>query len=417
MTAISAQGRTIPRPEFIALLAALMALNALAIDIMLPAFPQMGEALNVTNENDRQLVVSSYLFGFGVMQLVFGPLSDRFGRRIPLLFGLAVYILAAFAALATPNFATLLALRFVQGLGAAGTRVIAQSAVRDCYSGRAMAEIMSLIFMVFMVVPIIAPAVGQLILIYGHWTGIFAFIGGLCLMVALWAYFRLPETLAPENRRPLTPAGIFEGFAIVLSNRVSMSYALAGTLMLGSLFSFINTTQQIYVDIYGLGPLFPLAFAGTAGVMAVASYLNSRVVMTFGMRRLSHLAVLVFTALTTFLWLLSLGGVVPIWAFFVIFSAIMFMFGWAASNMNSLSMEPLGHVAGTASSAFGFIQTIGGAAIGLYVGRQFDGTITPIVGSLAILGTAALIIILFAERGRLFGTGVAPTEKSDRKNL
>jgi len=405
MTTTNANTRGLSRMEFIGLVAALMALNALAIDVMLPAFPYMGEALGVTNENDRQLVLSMYLLGFGFTQLIFGPLSDRYGRRVPLLLGLVIYLIAAFAGAIAPNFETLLTLRFIQGMGAAGTRVIAQSVVRDCFSGRAMAEVMSLVFMVFMAMPIVAPGIGQVLLLTGPWWTIFLFMGGLATVITLWAYWRLPETLADENRRPLTAKAITEGFVIVFTNRVAISYAIAGTFLFGGLIGFINASQQIYVGIYGLGPWFPLAFAAIASVMALSSFLNSRVVGRFGMRRISHMAVIVFTIAAGVLWIVSLNGPVPLWLFFCILSVVMFMFGWSASNMNSLSMEPLGKVAGTASSVFGFIQTVGGALLGLTIGRMFDGTITPIFAGYTFMGIGTFAFILFAEKGKLFGVG------------
>lgn len=393
------------RTEFIALIAGLMALNALAIDVMLPALPYMGEALGVSSENDRQLVLSLYMFGFGFTQLLFGPLSDRYGRRAPLFIGLFFYVLAAFAAIFAPSFGVLLFLRFVQGAGAAGTRVIAQSIVRDLYAGRAMAEIMSLVFMVFMIMPIIAPGIGQLLLLTGPWWTIFLFMTLLAIVISTWAFVRLPETLAIENRRPLTLKSVSQGFVIVFTNRIAISYALAGTFMFGALFGFINTAQQIYVGIYGLGVWFPLAFAIMAGFMSAASYLNSRVVNRVGMRRLSHGALLTFIVFSLIWWLFTLNGPVPFLVFYGLLSVVMLGFGWAASNMNSLSMEPLGAVAGTASAVFGFIQTVGGAGLGLFIGRQFDDTLFPIASGYLVMGILALICVLIAEKGHLFGDG------------
>lgn len=384
-------------------MAALMGLNALAIDVLLPALPYMGEALNVPNENDRQLVVSAYMLGFGVTQLIFGPLSDRFGRRAPLLIGLVVYLVAAFAAILAPSFETLLALRMVQGMGAAGTRVITQSIIRDCYSGRAMAEAMSLVFMVFTIMPIIAPGIGQILLLTGPWWTIFLFMGGLATAISIWALIRLPETLKEENRRPLTFTVILQGFMIVITNRVSICYSLAGAFLFGGLFGFINTSQQIYVGIFGLGPWFPLAFAAVAVVMSLASFLNSKVVSQYGMRRISHLALILMTLIAAVLLLLSLIDLTTLWVFLVSMGLIMFTFAWAAPNMNSLSMEPLGKVAGTASSVFGFIQTVGGALLGLFIGRMFDGTVVPVAGGYIAMGIMAIILVLIAEKGRLFG--------------
>ena len=382
-----------------------MALNALAIDIMLPALPYMGEALGISHENERQLVIGAYMLGLGAAQLAFGPLADRFGRRAPLLIGLAVYVACAFAATFAPSFAVLLALRFIQGLGAAGTRVIAMSIVRDRFSGREMAEVMSLAFMVFMAIPVVAPGIGQILLLSGPWQTIFLFMAGFATIVSLWAYFRLPETLDPANRRPLTVAAVTEGLRIVFTNRTAFFYGLAGMFLFGALFGFISASQQIYVDLYGLGVYFPVAFAAMAGLMSVSSFLNSRIVRRFGMRRLSHFALLVYVGGSALMVLFSLLGFMPLWLFFALLAVIMFMFGWAASNMNSLSMEPLGAVAGTASSVFGFIQTVGGAVLGTIIGQMFNGTITPIALGYLTMGVLALGCVLIAENGRLFGVG------------
>lgn len=405
MTPRSASAPGLSRVEFIGLVAALMALNALAIDIMLPALPYMGEALGVSEENERQFVVGAYMLGFGVAQLAFGPLTDRFGRRAPLFFGLFVYLVCAFAATFAPNFGILLALRFVQGLGAAGTRVIATAVVRDRYSGREMAEVMSLTFMVFMAVPIVAPGIGQVILLSGPWQYIFLFMGGLATLIGLWAFMRLPETLKPENRRPLSFASVIDGFRIVVTNRVAFSYGLAGTFLFGAMFGFISASQQIFVEIYGLGPYFPVAFAAMAGFIAIAQFINSRVVRRVGMRRIAHSANLVYLLLSAIWLILALMGPIPFPLFFGLFLCIQFCFGWAASNMNSLSMEPLGQVAGTAASVFGFIQTVGGALLGTYIGQHFDGTLVPSAAGYTVMGVLVLVCVLIAEKGRLFGTG------------
>jgi DHA1 family bicyclomycin/chloramphenicol resistance-like MFS transporter len=397
--------RVLSRPEFIALIAALMALNALAIDVMLPALPYMGEALGVTSENERQFVVTAYMLGMGIAVLAFGPLTDRFGRRAPLLVGMGIYILAAIAAIFAPTFAVLLVLRFIQGAGAASVRVIATAVVRDRYSGREMAAVMSLTFMVFMAIPIIAPGIGQVILIFGEWHYIFLFMGLLAAAFWTWTFFRLPETLPVDHRRPLSLQAVFDGFRLVFTNRVAISYGLAGTFLFGALFGFISSSQQIYVDIYGLGIWFPAAFAAMAGLMAVSSFTNSKIVRRFGMRRLSHGAMLSFTIVSCIWLAFALNGFLPLWLFFPLLAIIMFSFGWAASNMNSLSMEPLGAVAGTAAAVFGFIQIVGGALIGSYTGQHFDGTTVPAAIGYFAMGILALICILIAEKGRLFGVG------------
>ena len=385
-----------------ALAAALMALNAMAIDVMLPALQQIGAALGVEDANSRQLVISAYIAGFGAAQLFYGPIADRFGRRGPLFFGLAVYVATAFACVFAPSFGVLLAMRFLQGIGAASTRVIAISAIRDVFGGRQMAEVLSMVMMVFMVIPVIAPSLGQAAMIFGNWPTIFLLMGGASFLIMMWAMLRLPETLAPELRRSLSFGSIAQGFRYVLTNRISLCYTLATTAMLGGLFGFINSAQQIYVDIYDLGSLFPIMFAVGAGLMALSSFSNSRLVGRFGMRRLSHGALLGFLAVSAIWLALALLGQVPFWLFFVLFSLAMFQFGWVGTNFNALAMEPLGHVAGTAAAVQGFIATIGSGLIGALIGQAFDGTLRPLAGGYFMLGIIALVLVLIGEHGRLF---------------
>ncbi|MGG7517601.1 multidrug effflux MFS transporter [Allorhizobium undicola] len=398
------------KAEFVALCASLMALNALAIDIMLPALQQIGEALNVSNENHRQLIVTAYLLGFGIAQLFYGPISDRFGRRIPMLLGLVVYVIGAFCITVTSSFTMLLALRFLQGAGSAATRVITISIVRDVYGGRQMAEVSSLIMMVFMVIPIIAPGTGQAIMFLGEWHLIFHFIGIGGILVSGWMYFRLPETLDAKNIRLLTPSVIFGGFKIVLTNRLALCYTLSSAFIFGSLFGFINSAQQIYMGIYGLGAWFPVAFAAVALLMSVSAFVNAKLVTQVGIRRLSHGSLIGFI-FTTGVWLLvqiSLEQPMPFLLFLGFFSLSMFQFGWIGSNFNALAMEPLGHVAGTASSVLGFMGTVGGSLIGAGIGQAFDGTATPLICGYFFLGIIGLFFVLIAENGKLFRQVNAP---------
>ena len=390
------------KPQFIARMAMLMAINAISIDIMLPGLQEIGASLGVADENTRQYVITAYLLGMGCAQLVFGPLSDRFGRKLPLLGGLGLYALCALAIVFIPSFTGLLALRFIQGIGAAATRVITISIVRDVYGGRMMAEVMSLVLMVFMIVPVIAPSVGQLIMIFAEWHMIFVVICLFALLVASLVMLRLPETLSPEHRRPFTVTSILAGFRIVLTNRVSLCYSLAASFLFGSLFGFINSAQQILVGIYGLGHWFPLVFAGFASMMALASFTNSRLVKRYGMRRLSHGALIGFV-LTSLIWVAaSVSDLLPFWLFAVLYACAMFQFGLIGSNFNAMAMEPLGQVAGTASSVLGFTQTIGGATIGALIGQAFNGTITPLAIGFLSVSIIGLAFVLTAEKGKLF---------------
>jgi MFS transporter, DHA1 family, multidrug resistance protein len=394
----------LPYWELVVLIASLMALNAAAIDIFIPALQDIGVALGVDDENRRQFVISSYVAGFGAAQLVYGPLSDHFGRRPVLFVGLGLYVAAALAAAFAPSFAVLLALRCLQGVGAAATRVIAVSVVRDCFGGRQMASVMSLVMMVFMAVPVFAPNIGQLIMLFGNWREISLVVALFSLFVLIWSALRLPETLHPEDRAPLTAARTAQAFRVVLTNRMAFGYALATATIFGVLFGFINQAEQIYTEVYELGRTFTLYFSGVAIFMAGASFLNSRLVGRFGMRRLSHGALIGFCLLSALHLALAwaMGGATPFWLFFLLIVPTFCLFGFIGTNFNALAMDPLGHVAGTASSILGFGQTLGGGLLGAALGYVYDGSIVPLFAGFVVLSLCSLALVFAAEGGRLF---------------
>ncbi len=401
----SAPALKIGKLEFIGMIAAMMSINALAIDVMLPGMQEIGASLGEPDENRRQLIITAYLLGFSIMQLAFGPLSDRFGRRAPLAAGIAVYVFAALGAVFVPTFAPLLGLRFIQGMGAAATRVITVAIVRDVFGGRKMAEVMSLIMTVFMVMPVIAPSIGQGVMLLGEWHLIFVFMAVTAACILTWMWLRLPETLHPEYRRPFTLASVATGFKVVMTNRLSLWYTLAMSAILGALFGFINSAQQVYVGIYGLGVWFPLAFACVAGLMSAASFMNSRLVVRIGMRRLSHAALTGFITCSVILAAYAAFGPVPFPIFIGLFAMAMIFFGMIGSNFGAIAMEPLGALAGTASSVQGFMQTVVGAVAGGLIGQAFDGTVFPLSLGFATVGLLALIFVLIGEKGVLFGHG------------
>ncbi|HYI40847.1 MAG TPA: multidrug effflux MFS transporter [Allosphingosinicella sp.] len=391
--------------EFVVLMAGLMSLNALAIDAMVPALPAIGAALDVADENSRQLVVSLYVLGFGLTQIIYGPLSDRFGRKPVLIVSLVLYVAFALVCWAAPSFTLLLAARMAQGGAAASTRVLVVSIVRDRFEGPQMARIMSLAFLVFLLVPMLAPVFGQLTLLVASWHAIFfgLALGGTIMLI--WSLVRLPETLHPEYRRPLDAKTIWNGTWQTLSNRQSLGYTLAFTLMMASLMGYINSIQQIVFDIFRRPELIAATFAGVALPMAATSYANSRLVERIGTRRIAHTGLALFTLSA----LIHLGIVLTagesLWLFIGMQGLTMACFGLASANFGALAMQPLGHVAGTASSVQGTIGTIGGALLGLLVGQSFDGTLVPMVAAFAVFGTLGLLILLVTERGRLFGRG------------
>lgn len=388
--------------EFVVMIAALMALNALAMDVMLPALPDIGTALSIEHENDRQQVLIAYLIGFGGAQIFYGPVSDAYGRRVILLGGLALYAVASVASLMSQTLDQLLLARAIQGVGCAATRVIAVSVVRDCYTGRQMGKVMSLVMMIFMAVPIIAPSIGQVILLVAGWRWIFTMLLFAGVVMLFWCMIRLPETLPAENRRKMSAAGIVRAYWTTLRTRTSLGYMLATTFVFGGLFSFITMSQQIFVDVYGLGVWFPVVFAAIAVAMSVASYMNSRLVEAIGMRRLSHTATLVFTAVGVVLYGLATMGIENIWVFTLLSAVLMACFGFIGANFNAMAMEPLGDIAGTASSVIGTVTTLGGATLGYVMGQFFNGTTQPLGLAFALYGLGALACMVYAENGTLF---------------
>lgn len=388
--------------EFVALMAALMAVNALGVDTMLPALPAIAADLGITIENHQQWIIAFYAVGFGVAQLFFGPVADRYGRRRVLISAMIVYAGMCFVAAQAASFPLLLAARFLQGMGAASTRVLSVSIVRDCYSGRRMARVMSLTFMVFLSVPVLAPSIGQLIILIGPWHWIFYALGIFVLFVTAWAHIRLPETLEPARRRPIRLASIGQALLLTATNRNSLGYTLAMSCMFGSMMGFLNSSQQIFADVFHRPTLFPLVFAGIAGSMALASLINSRIVERYGSRRVSQTAVLGVIATAAIHVIVILSGHDTLVIFSVLQTLTMFFFGMTGSNFGAMAMEDMSAIAGSAASAQGFVSTLAGAGIGLLIGQSFNGTTLPLVLGFAVAAGTALAIVFVTEGGKLF---------------
>lgn len=392
--------------EFVALIALLMGMTAFSIDNLLPAFGAIRADFALENANRVQVLVYAYLLGIGAAQFVYGPLSDSLGRRPIMFAGLAVYAAGSLVALFAQDFNVLVAARLIQGIGAAAGRVLAITIVRDRFEGREMARIMSLAMMVFLTVPIVAPALGSLILLFGSWHLVFVAMLALALVLWVWFGLRMPETLHPEYRIPLSMRSVGAALKLTLTTRRSMGYCLAIGLMMGSLMAYVGSAAQVFqTDVYQLGHLFPVAFAAVAGIMALASFLNAALVHRLGMRRLSHGGILGFITAGALMVAASLafGGKPPLLLFCGLVAAAQFLFALTVPNFNSMAMEPLGAVAGTASSFIGGFTTLMAAVLGFLVGGAFDGTVLPLSLGYMVLGAAALVFVLWAEHGRLFG--------------
>ncbi len=387
----------IPYREFITLMALLMSMTAMSIDIMLPALPDIGVSLGVASANDVPLVVSTFMLGAAIGQLVWGPLADRFGRRRPLLAGLTLFAAATLVAITSQGFAQLLAARFVQGIGGSVGRTIVTTIVRDLFAGRQMARVMSTVMMVFILVPILAPSVGQLVIILlGSWRWIFTVLMTACLVSIAWASLRLPETqvpLAPGTRRH----SFAEAFKLVIGNRVTLGYGIALGFTFGHLVAYIASAQLVFGQAYGLGKLFPFAFGSVACAIAIASFTNSRVVQRVGMRRLSHTALVGLLALSSLMAIVSATTELPFWLALGGMAICFFLYGLIQTNFNAIAMQPMGQAAGMASSLTGSYSTAMGALFGTVIARQFDGTILPLYLGFAVLAFCALLTVIVVE--------------------
>jgi DHA1 family bicyclomycin/chloramphenicol resistance-like MFS transporter len=399
--------------EMTAMLAGLMALNAFAIDAMIPALPDIGRSLDVARENDRQLVVIAYFLGFASTQLLWGPLADRFGRKPILGAGIVLYgffaLLCAFAG----TFALLIAGRVAMGASAAVTRVLVVAMVRDLFEAEAMARVMSLVFMTFMLVPVLAPNIGQLILLFAPWRAIFIVLAGYAAAMLIWSWMRLPETLHPEYRRSLKWSEMRGAVVETLRERQSLGYTLATTVSFSALVAYISSIQQIVFDAFGEGRFIGLVFASIAAPMALASWLNSRFVGRFGLRRVGHGAAAAFAVVTAIHAGIALAGNESLPVFILLQSLTMCCFAFTSSNLGTLAMEHMAHIAGTASSVQGVVGTVGAALIGFAIGQQFDGTPLPFLVGTAGCAAGGFLLIVLTEPRRLFAPMQADPEEQE----
>lgn len=388
--------------ELTVMMAAIIALNALAIDAMLPAFPRMVNGLGLSDPNDVQYVIGIYLLANGIGSLFHGPLSDRFGRR-PILIGAIVgYILSAFACRFATSFDMLMVTRIAQGLCGAALSVLVTSIIRDQFEGDAMAKRMSTIFLIFMAVPIIAPLVGSAILVFAGWRSIFDMMAFLAIAMLIWVGLRLPETLHPDAATPIQFGALTRAWRMVVTHRTANSYLVAGGIAHGALFGYLNSSQQIFDKGFGVPEFFPFGFAIVAIGIACANFTNARIVERFGARRLSQSALVGFILFGLLQLLAAWLAPQSLPLFLILITLNMAMIGFVGSNFSSIAMQPFGAVAGSASSFQSFVRTIMSALIGAGIGQQFTGSVVPVAAGFLFCGLAALALVIFGERGQLF---------------
>ena len=398
MPARKALGET----ELLWMMAMLMALNAFGIDAILPALDALAVDLSVSG-NDRQFVIGVYLLTGGIGSLVPGALADRFGRRPILLGAVAVYIVLSILSALAPTYDALIAVRAAQGFFAAGIVALPPAIIRDRVGGDKMARMMSIIFVIFLMVPAVAPTIGEAILQVGNWRAIFGFMAVLGVAMAAWVFIRLPESLTPDNVQPILPRTIAANMTRALSTPSVAGYVIGSALVFGALFGFINSSQQLITQTFGAGDIFPMVFAICAGSMALASWSNSRIVERFGARRVSHTALFAFIIVSAAQVMFAFQPEESLWQFVPLMAINMALLGFIGSNFGAIAMNPFFAIAGAASSAHGFVRMTTAALLGGAIGYAYDGTARPLALALLASGLVCLVLVLLSEKGKLFG--------------
>ena len=383
-------------------MAALQALQALAIDIMLPALGTISHDLGVSDPNERQLVVGVFLICAGLGSLVPGSLADRFGRKPVLVFSLCAYVLFSLACALVSSFSMLLVARGLMGFFSAALMVLPMTIIRDRFEGDQMARTQSLVAMTFMIVPMIAPMLGQGVLLVAGWRWIFGIMAALGGAVLVWALVRVPETLRDEHRQEIRPLVIARNMGMALTVRESFGYVMGAALVQAALFGYINSAQQLVGEHFGAGLMFPAVFGGMALVMASTNFVNSRIVERFGARRVSQTALIAYILAAVIHLGIAMSGIETLWIFVPLMTFSMCMMSFIGANFQSIALQPFARTAGAASSIVAFIRLLLGASLGALIGQAYDGTARPIFAAMAVAGIVAMAGVFYSERGRLF---------------
>ncbi|ESQ81701.1 hypothetical protein AEAC466_20620 [Asticcacaulis sp. AC466] len=388
--------------EFVALIASLMALGALGIDSMLPALPVIGQDLGVTVHNHLQWIVSIYFLGMGFGQLFFGVMSDWLGRKRVLIGGVILYVVFGLIAAFSQNFTFLLILRLCQGLAVATTGVVTRSIIRDLYSGSQMAKVMSISFVVFLLVPILAPSLGQVVLLVWPWRAIFIIMAAMGTLTAIWAWIRLPETMNPADRHRPDISHIRRVAFFVITEPSSIFYSFAITFLIGGLLAYVALMPQIFSDVFHKPHLMAIIFAVCAATMGAASALNASLVVKLGVKRISHSALTGYIVVTAIHLAWAAAGKETLVSFTILQALTMGLMSLSTSNFSAVAMEKVGHVAGTAASLQGVITTVGAAVVSGLIGQGWTGHIAWLPGAALACGLIAISLIAIAEKGRLY---------------
>lgn len=386
--------------EFVVLIALIISLVALSIDAMLPALPQISESLRFENPNDAQYIISMLFIGMGFGQILFGPLSDSIGRKSAINIGFIIFFLGCLLSIIAQNFSDMMIGRFLQGLGVAGPRIVSIALVRDCYEGREMARVMSFVMTIFILVPVVAPLIGQLILEYSSWHWIFILFLLLTVIALIWFSLRQPETLLPENRIKFSMKQMIKDVRAICSIPVAMGYTITMGFIFGAFIGYLSSSQQIFQLQYGLGNQFALYFGVLAASIGLASLTNAQLVMRYGMRSLSRTAMLIIALLSGPFVLIAqyYQGHPPLPMLMTYLLTVFFFMGVLFGNLNAMAMEPLGHIAGLGAAVVGSISTLISVALGVVIAGEYDGTIIPLVVGYAVFSTIGLMTMFWTEK-------------------
>lgn len=388
--------------EFVVLMAAVQALQALAIDIMLPALGTISQDLELSDPNRRQLIVGVFLICGGLGSLVPGSLADRFGRKPVLVFALCAYVLFSLVCALVPSFTVMLIARGLLGFFSAPLMVMPMTIIRDRFEGDQMARTQSLVSMTFMIVPMIAPILGQGVLLVAGWRWIFGVMAVLAAIVLVWTLVRLPETLHEDHRQEIKLLVVARNMAQALTVRESFGYVVGVALIQAALFGYINSAQQLVGEHFGAGLMFPAVFGGMALVMASTNFINSRIVERFGARRVSQTALIAYTLVAAVHLVIAAVWGETLWVFVPLMTFGMCMMSFIGANFQSISLQPFARSAGAAASVVSFVRLLLGSTIGALIGQAYDGTARPIFAAMLAAGIVALLAVLYSERGRLF---------------
>ena len=385
--------------EFVILMAALMSIVALSIDAVLPALPKIGDYLNSVNETDNQKLITAIFLGLGFGQLIFGPLSDSFGRKPMVYFGFGVFVIASIICITTRNFEVMLFGRVLQGVGLSSPRTMSIAIVRDSYNGDHMAKILSIVTMTFILVPVIAPMLGQFLLIHFGWQSIFTVNLVFGSMIIIWFWRRQPETLHNSYQKTFHLSIFKTGTITFFRIKSAVIYTLLSGLVTGSFMVYLSTSQQIFQVQYDLGDYFPYIFASLAVTIGLATFLNSAIVMRFGMWNLVNIALLAFVVISLIYVILFWSGVNPPIEILILFlmlqfASVAFLFG----NYRALAMQPMGHIAGIGSALNGFISTVMAVPIANYIGNFIKTSVLPLFIGFLVTGIIGLVLFYSVKK-------------------